>query len=56
MGQKAEPAYSYPKPSPFFMPRTRVVEPRDEEFDLDELCASAHLCDAVDGVKNTRLQ
>jgi len=56
MGQKAEPAFSHPEPSPFFKPRARVVEPRVEEGDLDELCAFAHLCDAVNVVKNTGLQ
>jgi hypothetical protein len=56
MGQKAATAFSHPGPSLIFKHSSRIVETRVEEHDLDELCAFAHLSDAVDGMRKTRLQ
>jgi hypothetical protein len=55
MGQKIEQAFNHAEKTHFFKQSSRVYLLRGG-YDLDELCAVAHLGDAVDGMRKNRVQ
>jgi hypothetical protein len=56
MGQKAAPAFNYPEKNSIFKKTSRVFEAPHKVHDLDEVCAVAHLSDALDGLRKNKMQ
>ena len=52
MGQKAAPAFNHPEKIPFSL--NRGDEKTHGRHDLEEICAVAHLSDAIEGLRKLR--